>query len=251
MRHARQGMYTYTARLKNNHSFRITSNLNLSSSMYRAQNCLPRLTRFRWDKGFPARSFSAITSNAFWAAELKHGGSVAVDIPRGFVLQVRLAALAGLSPTSAVVRVEVRPHDKSASSLHSVLCTLRNTTCEQFALDSTFSDNASTTFFVDGHPDSSVFLSGNYRTNDNLYDLDSAMDWGLDESEQERPYTYIDLGNAPPSCPRIHIHVSTFLEQGRGQHSSDGADACTSVEDSESSSGGTSKKKSSKTRSKK
>ena len=97
------------------------------------------------------------------------------------LLDVRLAALLGEGPKRSVVRVGVTSLASQEDVQKAVLCTLRTTTCEQVTLNSSFSDNAITRFSLDGDAQNSVFLSGVYRTNDNLYDLDPTEDWGFDK----------------------------------------------------------------------
>lgn len=97
------------------------------------------------------------------------------------LLDVRLAALQGEGSKRSVVKVDVTSLASTQQVQKAVLCTLRSSTCEQVTLNSSFSDNAVTQFSLDGDAQNSVFLSGVYRTNDNLYDLDPTEDWGFDK----------------------------------------------------------------------
>jgi hypothetical protein len=84
---------------------------------------------------------------------------------------VNLAALSGQGLGSSIVKVKVTsPADSSIPATNAILCTLKSNVCEQFAFDTILSDKLITVLSVEGDQENSVFLSGYYRTNDDMYD---------------------------------------------------------------------------------
>lgn len=123
---------------------------------------------------------------AFWSIELKKGQKEEVQPPEGYVLNLQLAALG--SSGNAIVKIHTQSIE--GEELNSVLCTLREKSCDQFTMNLVFGYDVPTSFSYTGEA-KSVFLSGYFQPgpedseDEEDYDEDDMYGPGEDEDDSE------------------------------------------------------------------